>query len=72
MNAIVTLTGQNGDTRTARSNAFGYYRFDGVEAGQTYIFSVQSKRYQFAPQIVNVVGDLNELNFDSSETGLLP
>lgn len=63
MNATVTLTNASGITRTARTSTFGYFRFDDVEAGQTYIFSVSSKRYSFAPQVVTVTDDLTELNF---------
>ena len=63
MNATVTLTNANGITRTARTSTFGYFRFDDVEAGQTYIFSVSSKRYTFASQVVTVTDDLTELNF---------
>lgn len=65
MNAIITMTDSGGNTRTVRTTSFGYYRFDEVEAGQTYIVTVQSKRYQFAAQVVNVVEDLGELNFYS-------
>jgi len=60
------LTDAFGNTRTARTSTFGYYRFDEVEAGQTYIFNVRSKRYQFAPQVVTVTEDLTELNFIAS------
>lgn len=63
INATVILTDTNGNVRTARSGTFGYYRFDEVEAGRTYIFSVRSKRYQFTPQVVNVTEDLTDLNF---------
>ena len=69
-NAIVVLTDLNGNTRTTRTSTFGYFRFDGVEAGQTYLFSVSSKRYSFAPQVVTVMEDLTELNFTAnSEAG---
>ena len=61
--AVVILTDADGATRTARTGAFGYYRFEDVEAGQTYIFDVRSKRYQFKPQIVSLTEDLDELNF---------
>ena len=70
LNATVTLTDQNGNTRTARTTSFGYYRFDEVAAGQTYIVSVRSKRFQFAPQVISVTEDLSELNFYSDGGGL--
>ena len=61
--ARVVLTAPNGQIRTAITNPFGYYRFDDVEVGASYVFNVVSKRYSFAPQVVSVVEDLTELNF---------
>lgn len=61
--ARVSFTDANGITRTARTNAFGYYRFSGVEIGQIYVFSISSKRYSFAPRVVTVTADLTDLNF---------
>jgi hypothetical protein len=66
-NAVVILTDSNGNTRTARTGSFGYYNFTEVEAGRTYIFAVQSKRYQFTPQVVSVFENVSDLNFYSSE-----
>jgi hypothetical protein len=62
-NAVVRLTKADGETLTRRTNSLGYYSFDDIETGQTVTVSVVSKRYQFAPQIVNVTEDLTELNF---------
>lgn len=54
----VTLTDGGGVVRSALTNGFGYFRFDDVEAGQTCIISVQSKRFQFGnPVQVVFVGD---------------
>jgi len=61
--ARVTLTGASGETRTALTNSLGYYRFEDVGAGETYIFAVISKRYSVAPQVVTVTEDLTDLNF---------
>lgn len=62
-NALVTATDQNGVVRTARTNSFGYYRFDEIEAGGTYVFSVSLKHYQAATRVVSLVEELNEFNF---------
>ncbi len=62
-NARVTLTDTNGATRLALTNAFGYYRFETVAAGETYIFMATHKRYQFPTQVVSVTEELTELNF---------
>jgi hypothetical protein len=59
--ALVNLTDQNGISRTARSNSFGNFKFDGVESGQTYTISVAAKGYSFASQIVTVNDDLTDL-----------
>lgn len=65
-NVRVTLTAQNGETQTALTNAFGYYHFEDVQAGQTYIFSASSKRYRFAAQVLTVIEDFEQLNFIAS------
>lgn len=64
-NAVVTLTDNQGNTRTTRTSSFGHYRFDEVEVGQTYVVGVQSKRFQFTPntQIISVSEDLSEVDF---------
>jgi hypothetical protein len=48
-NAIVMLSHANGNVRPARSSSFGYFRFDDVTVGETYIVTVSSKRYTFTP-----------------------
>jgi Neuraminidase (sialidase) len=62
-NAVVIMTNQNGESVQTRTNQFGYYRFTEVQSGETYIFNVVSKRYQFATQVVTVEEDLDGLNF---------
>lgn len=61
-NAKVFLTNAQGSKRVAISNGFGYYSFEGVTVGETYILSVVSKRYTFTPQGVNVNEELTALN----------
>jgi hypothetical protein len=62
-NATVQLTDQNGEPQTARTNRFGYYTFNDIEVGETYIFNVYAKRYQFNPQVITLTEDLVELDF---------
>jgi hypothetical protein len=61
--ARVTITDSNGVTRSAITNFFGYFRFEEVTAGETYIFNVSAKLYSFSPQIVTVNENITELNF---------
>ena len=66
-NASVILTDANGNSRTVVTGSFGYFRFDAVPAGETYVVSVVSKRYQFAAQVVTINEELSELNFTAME-----
>lgn len=59
----VKLTDQNGNSRSALTNNFGYYGFDDVEVGQTYVISIESKRYQFAPRVIALSDELADLDF---------
>lgn len=62
-NARVTLTASGGSTRTVLSGTFGYYSFDEVAAGETYIITVVSKRYQFTPQVLTITEELDNIEF---------
>jgi hypothetical protein len=63
--AFVTFTATNGETRTALTNPFGYYRFTDLAVGETYVFSVSSKRYKFEndSQVINLTEARNDVNF---------
>ena len=69
-NARVTLTAQDGSTRSAITNGFGYFLFDDIAAGGTYHVRVSHKRYQFAPRTVMVSDDIQDLNFTPTINGL--
>ncbi len=63
--AVVTMTDQNGLSRSVRTTANGSFRFDEVQSGQTYIFNVYSKNYQFNSQVVTVNENLTDLIFSA-------
>lgn len=60
---VVTMTDINGQTRTARADARGYFTFTDVPSGQVYIFNVVSRDYKFEPQSIYVTENLDGLNF---------
>lgn len=66
-NAFVTLTDEQGNERKTRTNSFGYFSFDDIAAGQTYIVQVRARRYQFAPQVISVNDNLTGLVFSAIE-----
>jgi hypothetical protein len=63
--AQITLTDAEGNMRVAMPNAFGYYRFLDVAAGETYILSIRSKSHQFAEptRVITVTEDLTGADF---------
>ncbi|MFN3330159.1 MAG: carboxypeptidase regulatory-like domain-containing protein [Pyrinomonadaceae bacterium] len=63
MNARVVMTDSKGNSRTVMTTHFGYYRFEDVQVGELYIFRVESKRYEFMPQAVVVMEDIDNLDF---------
>lgn len=60
--AIVTLTSPEGASQTVRTNPFGYFIFEDVEVGLSYIISVSSKQYQFNQQFISVNGNIESLS----------
>jgi hypothetical protein len=66
-NALVTLSDSNGSSRSVRTSIFGYFNFDGVTAGQTYIISVTAKGYRFTPSTISVSDDITDLKIIASQ-----
>jgi hypothetical protein len=64
----VTLTDGAGNSRSAISSSFGYYKFDDVPAGEIYTLTVNHKRYFFAdsPRVVNLQDNLADVDFSAS------
>lgn len=64
-NVKVAITFPNGETRTTISSSLGYYSFDEIPVGETYIFSVSAKRYSFSPatQMREISGDTQNIDF---------
>jgi len=65
-NAVITLTGGSlTQPITTRTSSFGYYRFDEIPAGATYILTVGSKRFSFTnpSMIISLSDEINEANF---------
>jgi hypothetical protein len=65
-NAKVVITGNTLDHPIiATTGSFGYFSFDGLTAGQTYVVTVNSKRYNFSvpSRVVTLVDNLANVNF---------
>ncbi len=60
---LVTITDSIGETRSVTTNSFGYFEFVNIRSGESYLFAVRSKEYNFTPQIVAVKDDITNLIF---------
>ena len=68
-NATIVLTGGAlAEPRLIKTNSFGYYRIEELPVGQTYILTIQSKRYTFTnpTQVVNLQESINNMDFIGS------
>ncbi len=64
-NAFVTLTGGSLTTPIVRrTSTFGYYSFEDIPVGETYIISVSSKRHRFSQSTHVVILQDNISNLD--------
>lgn len=61
----VLMTNQAGASATAVTNSLGNFRFAEVPAGEIYVFTVHSRRYQFSvpSQVLSVTDNVNDLVF---------
>jgi hypothetical protein len=65
-NARVVISGDGlREPRVATTGSFGYYSFDGLTAGQTYVVTVNSQRYTFSvpSRVISLVDNLADVNF---------
>lgn len=64
-NARITLTDSSGAARTALTASLGYYSFEDIRAGETYILSIRSKRFTFSvsTRVLTVTDTLSDVDF---------
>lgn len=66
-NAVVAITDENGVTRTVTTSSFGYYRFENVDVGETYLVTVRSKRFRFETRAITVSDSISGVDFVGQE-----
>jgi len=65
-NARITIEGANlAEPRSVKTGARGYFKINGLSAGQGYILSVNAKRYTFAEpaRIVSLSENISDMDF---------
>lgn len=61
--AGVSITDLYGNVRMVTTNSFGYFRFEEIDVGETYVMNVRHKYYNFNPQTISINEDILGLNF---------
>ena len=62
-NALVSITAPDGSVRTAISGRMGTFNFSEVEAGQSYVITVSSRRYSFSPRVLTISDNVSDVDF---------
>lgn len=62
---VMIYGGNLAEPRTVLTGSFGYFRFDGLRVGETYVVSVNGKRYLFqnSTRIVTLVDEIADVDF---------
>jgi Carboxypeptidase regulatory-like domain len=70
-NAIIVLQSNNGGANlSVRTNTFGYYRFENITVGGSYLMTVNSKRYTFQSRVISLSDDLADIDFIADSPNL--
>lgn len=64
-NVAVTITFPDGEIRRTTSGSFGFYSFNDIPTGETYVISVSARRYSFAPSalVKSILDDTRDIDF---------
>ncbi len=65
-NAKVTVTGNSlAEPVVATTGSFGYFSFDGLQAGETYVVTVNSQRYTFSTptRVISLIDNVADADF---------
>lgn len=64
-NVQISLRNESGEVRSVSANSFGYYNFEEVAAGETYVLTIRAKRYSFNPatRVISILDNISDVNF---------
>jgi hypothetical protein len=71
-NARITIAGDSlPEPLTATTGSFGYFSFNGLRSGQTYVVTVNSQRYTFTvpSRVITLVDNLFDVDFVAEPQG---
>lgn len=58
--AVVRIVDSSGNARFATTSTFGYYRFEDVQVGETYVLNASAKGRTFNMRIISVNDDITD------------
>ena len=61
--ARVTIVDPDGVATSVITSSLGYFTFEEVESGDTYVIGVTAKRYRFDSRVIQVSDNLTDVNF---------
>ncbi len=59
----VAVVASDGSVRTVFTSAFGYFNFEGLQAGESYLVTVLGKRHRFESRFVNLGDSVTGVDF---------
>lgn len=65
--ATVILTDAAGNRRTVLTSSAGFFSFENVPAGETYVISIASRRFRFGSRVLHVTDNLANVDFIAQE-----
>ena len=67
---ILLTDSRTGAARSTLTNQFGYYRFDNVRVGESYLIAIEAKKYNFpsANRVITVFDEITDLDFVAEST----
>jgi len=60
--ATVSMMDQNGVAFSVRTDSLGFYRFESVPGGQSYVLVVKSEAFSFSPRVLTAYADVSGVN----------
>ncbi|MGD9563769.1 MAG: carboxypeptidase-like regulatory domain-containing protein [Pyrinomonadaceae bacterium] len=65
---VMVVNAATGESTSIRTNAFGFFRIEELEAGGLYLVTVRHKRYRFPtePRVLTLTSDVTGLTFTGS------
>lgn len=63
--AVVELASPNGERRVATSSGFGYFQFEDVAVGTTYVMRPSARGFSFQSRLVSVTDQITDLTLSA-------